>query len=127
MITQISGDQEVLSHSIVTGPTHGVSLIGVAKELQRTASRFLHRGHEEPVAPILDLETDATDVPTDNRNTLPEGLAHNQPEPLTEGFRQCDVGFPLKHVHLDRADATEVGQKVYIGIIAGVPRSPLEP
>src|SRR5438876_329387 len=91
MIPQISGDQEIFSHSVVTGPTHGLASIRVAKELDGTVSGFLHRGHEESVASILNLDPDAAHVPTDHRNALPEGLAHDEAEPLPEGFRQCGV------------------------------------
>src|SRR2546430_3095730 len=127
MIPQISGDQEVFSHPVVTGATHGLPSIRVAQELDGTVSGFLHRGHEESVASILNLDPDAAHVPADHRNPLPEGLAHDESEPFPEGFRQCDVRLPLEYIHLDRADASEVGQKVDIRIIAGVPRRPLEP
>src|SRR5438132_3962478 len=127
MIPQISGDQEILPHSVATGPTHGLASIRVAKELDGTVSGFLHRGHEESVASILNLDSDADHVPTDHRNALPEGLAHDESEPLPEGFRQCDVCLSLEYVHLDRADAAEVGQKVDVRIVARMPCRPLEP
>src|SRR2546421_9837914 len=127
MIPQISGDQEVFSHPVVTGATHGLPSIRVAQELDGTVSGFLHRGHEESVASILNLDPDAAHVPTDHWNALPEGLADDEPAPSREGLRQCDVRLPLEYVHLDRADASEVGQKVDIRIIAGMPRRPLEP
>src|SRR2546423_5227672 len=127
MIPQISGDQKVFSHSVVTVATHGLPSIRVAKELDGAISGFLHRGHEEPVASILDLDPYAAHVPTDHRNALPEGLAHDESEPLPEGFRQCGVCLPLEYVHLDRADAAEVGQKVDVRIVARMPCRPLAP
>src|SRR5256886_13381428 len=43
MIPQISGDQEVFSHPVVTGATHGLPSIRVAHELDGTVSGFLDR------------------------------------------------------------------------------------
>src|SRR5205807_661014 len=127
MIPQISGNQEVFPHSVVTGATHRLPPIRVPKELDGTVSGLLHGGHEESVASILNLNPDAAHVPTDHRNALPEGLAHDESEPLPEGFRQSDVRLPLEYVHLNRADAAEVGQKVDVRIVARMPGRPLEP
>src|SRR5438132_14427558 len=74
MIPQISGDQEILPHSVVTGPTHGLASIRVAQELDGTVRGFLHRGHEESVAAILHLDAYAEHVRTHHRSATPPGL-----------------------------------------------------
>src|SRR5437016_13463313 len=84
MIPQISGDQEILPHSVVTGPTHGLASIRVAKELDGTAGGSLNGGQEESLASFLILVRDADQAPTTHRTALPEGSAHDEPKPLPE-------------------------------------------
>src|SRR3989475_11159818 len=121
MTPQISGDQEVFSHPVVAGATHGLPSIRVAQELDGTVSGFLHRGHEESVASVLNLDPDAAHVPANHRNPLPEGLAHNEPEAPPEDFGYATFVLPRGSVHSVPAAPPKAVRKLVSRSYAGVP------
>src|SRR5207302_8647121 len=108
-------------------PPHFPTADRYLQELDRPSSRVRHRGHEEPVLTIFNLNAHSPHVSSDDRDPLPEGFADNESESLSERLREGHIGFALKHIHLERSDATQVREEVDVGIVTRMTCRPLEP
>src|SRR5256885_2840939 len=127
MVPQIPGDQDLTPYLFPARPPHFPTACRVLQELDRPSGRVRHRGHEEPVLTIFNLNADSPHVSSDDRDPFPEGFADNESESLSERLREGHVRLALKHIHLERSDATQVREEVDVGIVPCVARRPFEP
>src|SRR5205809_1506056 len=124
---QVPRDQEVTADPLPPRPAHRLPLRGIAEQLHGPVGAILDAGHEVAMTTVLDLEPNPGDVATDHGDALPEGLAHDQPEPFAERFRDRHVRLPLEDVHLEGADPAEIGEEVDVRIIPRMSGRALEP
>src|SRR5256885_6497465 len=127
MVPQIPCDQELTPYLFPARPPHYPTACRVLQELDRSSGPVRHRGHEEPVLTIFNLNADSPHVSSDDRDPFPEGFADNESESLSKGLREGHVRLALKHIHLERSDATQVREEVDVGIVARMTCRPLEP
>src|SRR5712692_264900 len=124
---QVPGDQEMTADPLPSGSSHRFPPRGILEELERPIGAFLDAGDEVAMNAVLDLQADSGDVAADHRDALPQGFAHDEPEPLAQRFRDRHVGLSLEHVHLERPDPTEIGEEVDVRIVPRMPGGALEP
>src|SRR5262249_58761781 len=71
---------------------------------------------EVAIESVTHLQHDATGASAHDRPTLPEPLAHREPEALPDRLLDHDVGDALERVDLHVADLMEVRERVDVGI-----------
>src|SRR6267143_5733595 len=127
VVSKVTGNEEFLPNSLSTRPTHFPPTGFVPQQLNRPVGGLLDGRHQVTLNPLLDLDSDADHVASDDRNPFPHRLADDESEPFAEGLGQSDVRLPLQDVHLEGADPAKVCEEMDVRIVPGVSGGPLEP
>ncbi len=94
------------------------ALFSVVEEFEGPAGAFVDGVDEVAAFAVLELEGDAAGASGDHGCPFPERFGDDEPESLTDGFLDHDLGEALEGVDLDVADAGEVGEEVNVRVVA---------
>src|SRR3984893_8509298 len=117
-ILPLACGDEVLADVLASVGAHHVGARGVGEQLNRPLRAFLHRVDEVAVETVANLERDDAGAAADPRPTLPEALAHGEPESFSDRFLHDDVGGALERVDLHVADLLDVRQEMDVPVAA---------
>src|SRR5258705_5272387 len=71
-VLQLPEGEELLLDQVMASCAHAGAAVRVSQQAHHPLGAFLHGRDQEAVLTVLDLQTDAADLPTDHRRSLPE-------------------------------------------------------
>src|SRR5262249_60001101 len=114
VLLEIARQQESLPYRLPGALSESLPEPLVLQQLDDSCRGLVDRRDEEAVDSVLDLMTDAADVPADDGSALPHRLGHGQPEALTQRFLDDDGRPTLQAVDQGRVVAVRQHQDALV-------------